>query len=188
VIDHDETGWIQTFSGRRFHPTAPAASEVRIADIAQALSNLCRFNGHTKVFYSVAQHSVLVAANVPRQDALWALLHDAAEAYLCDLPRPVKRKLRANGVTAFDEAERWIMRAICHRFGLPENEPHSVKKADTLVLVTEARDLMAPLAAGWHHTPENGFDILPDRIVPWSPGKARYAFLQCFQELGGEEP
>lgn len=82
--------WIQTYTGRQFWPLDPKPEEVCIEDIAHALSQQCRYAGHTIRFYSVAQHSVEIALRVPRAAALWGLLHDAAEAYLVDLPRPVK--------------------------------------------------------------------------------------------------
>src|SRR4051794_27255584 len=87
---------IPTASGARFDPFAPDAASIEIRDIAHALGNLCRFGGHCRVFYSVAQHSCLVADLVERRGAgvecvHWALLHDASEAYLGDLPHPVKR-------------------------------------------------------------------------------------------------
>ena len=79
--------WMQTHSGIQFWPLDPRPEDILIEDIAHALSNQCRFAGHCCFHYSVAQHSVLVSENVPAQDAMWGLLHDAGEAYLVDLPR-----------------------------------------------------------------------------------------------------
>lgn len=90
--------WILTFSGERFYPFSPAPEEVKTKDIAHALANICRFNGHTRGFYSVAAHSVHVSRLVPPEFALEALLHDAAEAYVGDMVRPLKR-----GLPAFEE-------------------------------------------------------------------------------------
>ena len=175
--------WIQCCpSGQPFWPLDPRPEEVRIEDIAHALSNQCRFSGHTLTFYSVAQHSCLVSDHCPCFP-LWGLLHDAAEAYLVDLPRPVKQSLREQGVFIFDQIETVIMAAVCHRFGLDPVEPREIKAADDLLLVTEARDLMVPLCPGWRHTPSNGFPVLPDRISPWSPGKAVFEFLLRFSRL-----
>ncbi|MEM4379972.1 MAG: hypothetical protein QXL01_04720, partial [Thermoplasmatales archaeon] len=81
--------WIETYSGKKFDYLAQ--SELDIEDIAHALSNLCRFNGHTRVFYSVAEHSVNVSSMVPPELKIAALLHDAAEAYIGDVPSPLKQ-------------------------------------------------------------------------------------------------
>src|SRR5579885_2784587 len=82
--------WIQTYCGVAFYPLDPRPEEILIEDIAHALSMLCRFTGHVKRFYSVAQHCVYVSHRCDPKDALWGLLHDAAEAYLNDISRPVK--------------------------------------------------------------------------------------------------
>ena len=82
--------WIHTFTGRHFYPLNPNADDVDIEDIAHALANTCRFNGHVSTFYSVAQHCVL-ASQYCESDPLWALMHDAAEAYLPDVAAPVKK-------------------------------------------------------------------------------------------------
>ena len=83
--------WIQTMSGVIFYPLDPRPEEIRIEDIAHALSHQCRFAGHCREFYSVAEHSVRVSRELPQEFMLWGLLHDASEAYLVDLPRPIKR-------------------------------------------------------------------------------------------------
>ena len=103
--------FIQTFTGRMFWPIDPQPDEVDIEDIAHALSNVCRFCGHTREFYSVAQHSVLVSEIVPAAFALEGLLHDATEAYISDVARPVKPYL-----TNYKEIEINLYRAIAKRF------------------------------------------------------------------------
>lgn len=82
--------WIQTFSGKKFFPLEPEKNEYDIHDIAHALSLKCRFGGHCQRFYSVAEHCVRVADIVAPESKLWALLHDAAEAYLPDVCQPIK--------------------------------------------------------------------------------------------------
>lgn len=89
-----------TFTGRRIDTLAPDPCEIEIDDIAHSLAQQCRFLGHTDGFYSVAQHSVLVSGFVPDRDALWGLLHDAAEAYVCDLPARPSSAAGACGRTA----------------------------------------------------------------------------------------
>lgn len=170
--------WMQTAHGRLFWSLDPRADEVYIDDIAHALSNQCRFAGHCREFYSVAQHSVLVSYQVPAEDALWGLLHDASEAYLVDLPRPVKRASEIG--VAYTRAETAVMAVICDRFGLPREEPSSIKEADNVVLMTEARDIMMPPPVPWR---ESGIKPLPLSIMTWTPVQAKRRFLDRFEDL-----
>lgn len=170
--------WIQTYSGRRFNPTNPVPDAIVIQDIAHPLSNQCRFSGHCNKFYSVAQHCVLVSYICNFEDALWGLLHDATEAYLVDVPRPLKQ---SGLFGAYIEFETKMTAAVCERFGLNPVEPPSVKQADKVLLSTEARDLMNPLRPDWDATK----DALPFKIEPWSPEEAKERFLKRFFELNG---
>lgn len=178
---HEEDAWIQTFSGRRFNPTNPHTDAIVIQDIAHSLSMQCRFSGHCKKFYSVAQHSVLVSHVCNHDDALWGLMHDASEAYLVDIPRPLKQ---SGKFEAYKDMEAKMMKAICKRFGLPEIEPKSVKRADTILLATEARDLMAPLRPDWSQPEEP----LPFKIEAWDPQTAKKNFMKRFFQLIGADP
>lgn len=166
--------WIQTFTGRRFHPLRPDPAEIDIRDIAHALSLLCRFNGHCRRFYSVAEHSIRVSRAVPREHALAGLLHDAAEAYVSDLPRPVKRS-----VPAFREMEDLLLEAIFGRYGIDWPLHPSVVSADDALLATEKRDLMGAGPSDW------GLDAipLPEEIEPLDPAAAEEAFLIRYAEL-----
>lgn len=175
-----DAAWIQTHSGRRFNPTNPNPDAIVIQDIAHALSMQCRFSGHCRKFYSVAQHSVLVSYICDSADALWGLLHDASEAYLVDVPRPLKK---SGKFQAYIEFEAQMQDAVCKRFGLPLKEPPSVKKADTILLATEARDLMSPLHPDWAQP----VDPLPFMIDPWGPDKAKDMFMKRFFELIGAD-
>lgn len=178
--------WIQTFTGRKVDPTKIKPSDIAIEDIAHALALINRFTGHTLVPYSVAQHSILVAQRCPKKDALWGLLHDAPEAYLCDMSRPAKQAIRAAGCTLFDEIDRRVMQAVCEAFDLDPVEPVSVKKADEDMLCTEGICFFGHTKthADWHHQPRNGFDPLwPSVIVPWPWEKAEVAFLAAFRQL-----
>lgn len=177
---NENDAWIQTFSGRRFNPTNPHVDAIVIQDIAHSLSMQCRFSGHCKKFYSVAQHSVLVSHICDRADALWGLLHDASEAYLVDIPRPLKR---SGKFEEYRKMETVMTRAICKRFGLPESEPPSVKKADTILLATEARDLMAPLRSDWIQPEEP----LPFKIEAWDHQTAKNNFMKRFFQLIGAD-
>ena len=173
--------WMQTYTGRQFWPIDPRPEEIFIEDIAHALSLQCRFGGHVRVFYSVGEHSLRVSDcfQEPRL-ALWGLLHDAAEAYLVDLPRPIKRfsKLGAE----YRLVEQRVMAAVCERFNLlPLEEPPGVKSADDYIMFWEQRDLMAPPPVPWALQPT---EPLPRGILtPMSPQNAEQAFLKRFYEL-----
>ena len=166
--------WIQTYTGRQFWPLNPQPDQIDIHDIAHSLSLQCRFNGHCRSFYSVAQHSVLVSHAVPRQDALWGLLHDAAEAYISDLPRPLK-----NTAPEFRAAEHRLLTVILATFGLQEHMPASVAWADDALLATELRDLMRPAPESWGLTVE----ALELTVEPIGAVEAEALFLQRFAEL-----
>lgn len=173
--DADRYGdWMQTASGGVFWPMDPRPEEIEICDIAHALSNLCRYAGHCRQFYSVAQHSVLVSHAVPREDALWGLLHDASEAYLADVPRPVKPFL-----PGYAEAEARVMAAVCARFRLPLEMPESVAHADKAILADEMAQLMASPPRPWD-LPVPPFGL---SINPLSPLLAGRFFLDRFFEL-----
>lgn len=172
-----DSAWIQTHTGGRFYPFNPDPFDINIEDIAHALSHICRFSGHCSSYYSVAQHSVLVSHHVDPMHAAWGLLHDAAEAYLCDIPRPIKHTSAFN---AYREAEAKIERAVAERFCLPPRMPDAVKRADNALLATEARDLMPKREVKeWAWLPEP----LGLIIVPWTPEKAKAAFLARANEL-----
>lgn len=168
--------WIQTFTGRRFDPIDPVEGAIVIDDVAHSLSNQCRFTGHVKKFYSVAQHCVLVSYICDEKDALHGLLHDASEAYLVDIPRPLKR---SGKFAAYLEMEDHLQKMIYKRFGLTIEEPAGVKRADTALLATEARDLMSPLHKDWAQPVEP----LPFKIIPLPPQEAKDLFMKRFFQL-----
>ena len=172
--------WIQTFSGRKVRPLSPDPETLCIEDIAHALANQCRFTGHVREFYSIAQHCVLVSLYCPPEDAFTGLMHDSAEAYLCDIARPVKYDPR---FSFYKVAEKAMEQAIAVRFNLPP-EPDSVKKTDRRLLYTERRDLLHPLAmANRSWGPEPDTQPLEFTIVPWLPKEAEQRFLSRFKEL-----
>lgn len=132
---------IITYSGKLVNVIDPDPETIDIHDIAHALANQCRFGGHTKIFYSVAQHSLLVAAKAPAKYKLEALMHDAAEAYLIDLPRPVKRLL-----PDYDKMENNLMMIIALKFGFKWPMPKVVREADDKMMLLEIASL---LDDGW---------------------------------------
>lgn len=172
--------WIQTYSGLQFYPQHPLPEDVEITDIAHALSMICRFCGHCKEFYSVAQHCVLVSETCLPENAFWGLLHDASEAYICDIPRPLKQM---EEFKQYKIMEKKAQETICLRFDISINEPWDVKRADCVLLATERRDLMNPVAtkAEWGFLP----DPLKETIIPLSPKEAELAFMNRFNYLKG---
>jgi len=174
--DSDPHGWIQLYSGRKFYTLKPRVEDIDIEDISHSLSNMCRFTGHVKQFYSVAQHSVLVSHLCGDDNALYGLLHDASEAYLVDMPRPIKR---LETFSNFRAIEHNIMSIIAKKFGLPDIEPSAVKAADIKILATEARDLMAPLHPDWIQPCEP----YPFKIDPLPPAEAKDLFMDRYIEL-----
>ena len=173
--------WINTYTGRQFWPLAPRVEDVDIEDIAHALSLQCRFTGHVHEFYSVAQHCCLVAERVPEEDRAWALLHDAPEAYLIDLARPVKH---APWMQQYRDVEDCLMAVIAERFGLVGECPDSVKDADKRMLMTEAHSLMTMHPQWLIHAPWKRYEDGP--VIPWTPQVARARFLNRFREYCGD--
>jgi uncharacterized protein len=168
-------GWIQTFTGRAVYPMDPMIDEIDIEDIAHSLSMQCRYTGHTKKFYSVAEHSVYISYFVKPENALWGLLHDASEAYLTDIPRPVKPYL-----PEYKKAELQMMRVIAAKFGLDWPEPAEVKEMDTRILFNERRDLLHTSILDWNLS---GEPIPGLTCEGWQPAKAKRVFLRRFKEL-----
>ncbi len=152
--------WQQVFSGRQFWPLDPQPEDLDIRDIAHALSLQCRFGGHTRHHYSVAQHSILVMelrwCCTPRKEEeidprenLAALLHDASEAYLVDIPQPVKPHLGG-----YKEAEERLMAEIASRWDFPSPPPTWVKTADAMALAIEKQAFFGHEPAPWKEMPE----------------------------------
>lgn len=166
--------WMQTATGRQFWPLDPRPSEICIEDIAHSLSMMCRYGGRCHRFYSVAEHSVLMSRAVSRENALWALLHDASEAYVVDVPRPLKAHL-----PNYKDLESYVMSAVCVRFGISHVMPAEVKSADTLILLDESAQNMGPAPAPWGIVGEP----LGVSLMFWSPEQAKAEFLAEFSAL-----
>ena len=169
--------YVSTYLGNRFYLTRPHIDDVAIEDIAHGLAYQCRFNGQTREFYSVAQHSVMVMNLVPEEQRLAALLHDAAEAYLGDMVKPLK-----NLFPAFSEIETQVMAIIGQRFGIELTTLHpSIKQADLVALATEKRDLMPHSTEPWAYL--EGVTPVPTVIRPLPPKQAKMAFLDAFAKI-----
>lgn len=170
--------WIQTYTGKTFHPMDPRSQDVDIRDIAHALSMQCRYAGHCRRFYSVAEHSVLIArwlVGKNKPAAIYGLLHDASEAYLCDVPRPVKPFL-----TGYQAAESKVQAAVWARFGLYAAVPAIAKEADDRILADE---LVNMTRMSWH---ARHADPLGVPMMYWSPAEAEREFLATYTALTGE--
>jgi hypothetical protein len=161
-------------------PDEPASDEIDPVDIAHALSLLCRYGGHVDRFYSVAEHCVLMSNAVAPEHALAALLHDATEAYVCDVPRPLKAYL-----DAYRAIEDQVWAAIAIRFGLALELPAEVKQADTRILLNERAALMSR-AERWPI--DDTHEPLDVTISGWEPAVAELAYgvrLVELTRLGG---
>ncbi len=171
--------WIQTYTGGIFWPLDPRPEEICIEDIAHALSLLCRYNGHCKRFYSIAEHSIYVsyyAEKIEKDIALRALLHDASEAYLNDIPSPIKPYLNN-----YKRIENNLEKIIYKKFKI---KPYlygkeSIKKIDHTIVTNEVEQLMNPCKRRW--------DLLPSpfqmKIKCWDSVQAKYRFLKRYEEL-----
>lgn len=195
-----DDAWILTFTGRRVWPLDPRPEDICIEDIAHALALTCRFTGHCREFYSVAQHSVLVSCYVADQggDAslqLAALLHDASEAYLPDVARPIKGRLLvecpdAVMVTAvsFRAAEDELQDSVAAAFRLTASFSHPlIKQADIALLLAERRDLLPDDGNDWRSAlGAEKVSVWRPTILPWEPKHAEARFLAEFHNLRAE--
>lgn len=169
--------WVQTYTGKKFDFLNITPDSICIEDIAHALSNICRYTGHTKEFYSVAQHSIIASEIVPEEDAFDALMHDATEAYLSDISRPLKTLL-----PEYKKLERIVYKAIADKFNVMYFLPDSVKEADLILLATEKRDLMGNIEADeW--TIIKSVEPLANKIYPIKPKEAEEKFLMIYEKL-----
>ena len=171
-----QTVYISTFLGNRFYPSECRIDQIDMEDIAHGLAYQCRFNGQTNQFYSVAQHSLMVASLVPPAYRRAALLHDAAEAYLGDMVKPLKVLL-----PGFSEIEEKVTQLIADRFQLDFSDYAPIKAADLVALATEKRDLMPHSVEPWSYL--LGYEPLPQRLTPLLPLDAKRQFLEAWEIL-----
>ena len=165
--------WIQTYTGKQFYPLSPEIDKISIVDIAHALSMKCRYTGHCSDFYSVAEHSVVVSNFCLPQYALAGLMHDAAEAYLPDVSRPIKPYL-----TGFKQLEDSLLGEIFTRYNIIYPYPQNIKDIDTRACFSEGVFLMPDISCWKLQDPLPGF-----RPMSLSPTEAKVEFLERFFEL-----
>ena len=188
---------LQTYAGKEVDPLNMSVEDVCLADIAHALSLICRYNGHVRDFYSVAQHSVLVSQCAAerggadlitfiaaRNLCFWGLLHDAAEAYLGDVVSPLKPcsyflidRYGEHRMESFKDAERRLERVIAEKFGLTQEMPLQVKIADVAVLLGECASF------GHDHGWSTNVEPFGVPITPLPPKQAEELFLDTFSTL-----
>lgn len=174
---------IGMFTGKLVNPFALTINDIDIRDVAHSLALTCRFRGHTTQYYSVAEHCVRCAEmGLGSADgyrlARHRLLHDAPEAYLCDMPSPLKGEYPLNILKYF---EKQILAVIYGKFQIPnmtEKTATAVKVADLTMLATEARDLCT-FTLDRDDLP----DPLPEQIVPWNWEEAERRYLHLAHEL-----
>lgn len=174
------SSWIQTYTGGIFHPLDPRPEELRIADISAALAKTCRYSGHCTKFYSVAEHSVLMAGIAPAHLKFTALMHDASEAYLADIPRPIKPHL-----PGYYEMEDRLMRVISTRYGFEWPLPPEVKQLDNCMLTDEREQNMAPPPKPWDVYEQ--VEPVGVKLKFWTPAEASWHFTSAFYAYGGRD-
>jgi 5'-deoxynucleotidase YfbR-like HD superfamily hydrolase len=175
MIKHDD--WIQTYTGKRFYLLEPTEDMIDIKDIAHALSMNCRFAGHVRDFYSVAEHSVNVSLICNKENKLAGLLHDASEAYIADIASPFKPFL-----TNYKELEDGVMKVISKKYGFQYPFNPDVHEADVAQLKEEAKNLLNDYPT-WadedrYATPTKAYGVLPQSLTP---KEAESLFLTAFE-------
>jgi len=178
------SSWIQLYNSEFFDFENPSVDNIGIKTIAHSLSNQCRFNGHCNKFYSVAEHSMLVADRVMEQTGdslttMFALLHDVSEAVICDIPRPIKRTPE---LAVYRKVEHDIQTGLVEKFvgSLPIDAQHRIiLNADLELLSTEKEQVMSTAPHDWGWLPEP-LDIVIPCYDPW---KAKTLFLSVYNNL-----
>ena len=166
-MEISEIKQIRTFMGNLIDPFTPDPEMITLVDIAHSLSNLCRWNGHTMRFYSVAEHSIFVQNMVQsHEDKLAAMLHDASEAYIADITRPVKHRLKN-----YFDVEHELMIVISRKFGFQFPLSEAVREADDYAMRWE-----------WVNV------VTADRVSPMAPVVAKRAFLTIMDMLTNVKP
>lgn len=170
---------ILTIAGTYFSFEPGGRRDWKIETIAHALSHLCRFNGHTRDFYSVAQHCVLASYVVPPEFAFEALMHDRVEAFIGDVSAPLKQFL-----LDYQRIEKMLEEESAAVFGLPYPMSPEVKRADTAMLFSERRDLMntAIEHQSWGQS-TSGIAPADVSVSPWLPANANLFFMARYREL-----
>jgi hypothetical protein len=162
-------------SGTEFDFLDPESSRFSIEDIAHGLAHTCRYSGQCRRFYSVAEHCLHVSELVSTHP-LAALLHDASEAFIGDVTRPLKQLL-----PEYKRIEAKVEKAIFDRFGIPYPLPKEVKAADLRVLAAEQTQIMPKGTARW--AIHAGVEPAVIKVTYLSPEAAKASFLDRYKSL-----
>ena len=165
--------WISTSTGRRFHIFRPTEEEIVLEEAVHALCMLCRFNGHTSEFYSVAQHSIYVSMMCSEENALCGLMHDIPEAYIGDMATPLKRQMYA-----YNKVESKIWDIVSTKFRLPKKMPTEIKEADKKAFRMEWAYLM-----GGENIENEKFLIPREEFNKKTPAEVKEEFTKLFYKL-----
>ena len=171
--------YIWTFTGKRLYPDNLTPDSIDIVDIANGLGRASRFGNQNEVFLSVAQHSMLIAALLPKELRLWALFHDASEAYTGDLTKPFK-----NSIHDFKELENKLNRVIWDRFGLKGDIPAEVKDIDARVVIDEAQQTFLIVPDWATAYDKDKMDVKIDQLM--NSKEARFWWLFTYYFVIGE--
>lgn len=190
---------VETFTGAFVDVGKPEPSTIKLEDIAHALSQTCRYGGHCKSFYSVAEHAVFVSIRLERRGEddktqMMGLHHDDAEAYLGDIPRPMKPLLGASYERMSDRMDAAICQSLGLPYGVESLHDPAIKDADNWSLFVEARHLLPSQGKGWWDGEQGSYKWnigeLPSRIITPDyfqggllPPKARLLYLKRHTEL-----
>jgi len=184
ILKDGKDTWLETFSGKRVSVLNPQPEEIDLSDVAHALSFQCRYNGHCSQFYSVAKHTVLGAGfmikqNFPKKSVRAWLLHDATEAYVGDLIRPVKVQLEQ-----FKNLEEIFAKIINAKYNILQDEKvlGDVYYVDNVMVSWEKRDLMTNSNRVWDGLPDIS-KLNLSKIKEEDPKISRLALKELFNEF-----
>lgn len=189
VIDETRGPWIQLVNGQPFYPFAPNFEVVTIEVIAHALAYQCRYGGHAKKFYSVAEHCVLLARYIRKQIEAGlfpelvtlqeqnafireTLLHDRDEAVFVDIQRPIKHSL-----PGYQTLGKIAADGLADQFCVPRTDNPFIKEIDRRICGDEYRQILNPCIEPW------GMDIAPLGVTihGWEPHVAKAIFLTMWE-------
>ena len=180
IEDPEDKDFIITYTGKRFHPLEPRWEDIDILDIAHQLAAINRFSGSTRRPYSVAQHSYFVSF-LSNEHPLQGLLHDGSEAYLGDVPSPLKRHAIYTG---YRQAETVLQNMIYEKYGVrPGDKFEDVRLADCTMCVVEGCNLM-PMVDGSYWTKHR--KEVHESLTAWPADLAEEMFLRRFESLTKE--
>lgn len=182
--------WIELHSGKKFNPASFSGFNVKLDDIFVVLPRLCRYNGHTKRFYSVAEHCILMAEYVAKQswatprDVLVALHHDDAEYVLSDLVRPIKQDM-----PEFKIMEQLVEKVVFGALGLPTTLPNWLHTLDLQILVDERKHVINPSSNTWAIDGQPGLGVKPwkfmwrfESYVRWRFKRMHYKWMKRYAD------